>query len=321
MVRTKVGALYGCVAAAGVLALTLGSARAQDVSARDRQSAAEAYDRGTAAYLSRDYERAAQWFETAHRLAPAPAALIQAVRAHERAGSALRTASLGLQLQALYPEDAGAQRAAERALRNARRFVRVDVECTECTVQVDGSVVDHTSFFVAPGEPHVVEAAFPTGARTETVEGAAGTQHALRFDAPPPPEVVPEPVEVTPPDPIVVEPPVTSGGGGGVPLAVTITSLVIAAGLGGVLVWSGVDTLDGVPAYEMMPTPEGLADGRSREERTNWLIAGTSAAAALTLVLAIFTDWGGGEASEARVERALIGIDRDGVVLGVGGRL
>jgi outer membrane protein assembly factor BamD (BamD/ComL family) len=64
------------VAAASLAAVP--SARAQD--ARQRQAAAEAYDQGTAAYLAGDYEKAAEWFETANRLAPAAPALIQAAR-------------------------------------------------------------------------------------------------------------------------------------------------------------------------------------------------------------------------------------------------
>jgi outer membrane protein assembly factor BamD (BamD/ComL family) len=63
-----------------------------------RSAAAEAYDRGTAAYLDGSYEKAAQWFETANRLAPAAPALMQAVRAHHKAGSALKASSLALQL-------------------------------------------------------------------------------------------------------------------------------------------------------------------------------------------------------------------------------
>src|SRR5690348_3550323 len=42
---------------------------------RERQAAAEAYDQGTASYLSGDFARAAEWFETAHRLSPAAPAL------------------------------------------------------------------------------------------------------------------------------------------------------------------------------------------------------------------------------------------------------
>ncbi len=314
------------IAGVGWLALSALPAGAQEISARDRQAASEAYDRGTSAYLARDYAEAARWFETAHRLAPAAAALVQAVRAYEQIGDDLRIATLGLRLSALYPNDRAAQRAAERALRRAARFHRVDVECEGCTVTLDGALMEHPSFFVQPDTDHVVEAAFETGTRRETVRGAAGEQRTLGFEAPPAPVVEETPVVPTDPEtpvetPVETPTPAPSGGGGGVPVGVTVTAMILTAGLGGVLIWSGVDTLDGVPAYEMNPTPEGLADGRSREERTNWLIAGVGAAAAVTVVLMIFTDWGGGGGeAPAPTVTPEVAIQADGVVAGLRGR-
>lgn len=317
-------ALAGMIAGVGWLALSALPAGAQEISARDRQAASEAYDRGTSAYLARDYTGAARWFETAHRLAPAAAALVQAVRAYEQIGDDLRIATLGLRLSALYPDDRSAQRAAERALRRAARFHRVDVECLGCSVTLDGALMEHPSFFVQADTDHVVEAAFETGTQRETVRGGAGEQRTLRFEAPPPPVVAAEdPVTTPDPDPIAspVETPTpvaSGGGGGGVPVGVTVTATILTAGLGGVLIWSGVDTLDGVPAYEANPTEEALADGRSREERTNWLIAGVGVAAAVTVALMIFTDWGGG-GGEAEVTPE-VAIQADGVVAGLRGR-
>ena len=291
-------------------------------SARDREAAADAYDRGTAAYLADDFEHAAQWFETAHRLAPAAAALVQAVRSHQRAGNATRAATLALRLEELYPDDPAAARTAAAALESAGDLVRVDVECDEeCSLEVGGAIVGARSFFITPGEAHEVVASFETGNRTETVEGAAGETRSLRFEAP----------EAAAPDPSTTDlGPATPGdeepGGGGVPLGVTIASIGVTAALGGVLIWSGVDTLDGVPAYEAAPTAEGLADGRAREERTNWLIAGTSVAAALSAALLIFTDFGGEdepstEPAEGEVSaEALLGIQPGGVVAGLRGR-
>jgi len=297
---------------------------AQEISARDRQSAAEAYDRGTSAYLSEDFARAAQWFETAHRLAPAAAALVQAVRSHERAGNALRAASLALQLEALYPDDRAARRAARSALEGAEGYLRVEVECDGCTLEVDGAIVSYPRFFVEAGAEHAVVASFESGNRREVVSGEAGETRSLRFDAPPPPDAptTDEPAATA----VDAEPAQTAtpqaSGGGGVPVAVTVTAMILTAGLGGVLIWSGVDALDGVPAYEANPTVEGLADGRAREERTNWLIAGTAVAGAATVVLMLLTDWGGGggEATEAEVEPT-VAFSPEGVMLGLRGRL
>nr|MDQ3036002.1 hypothetical protein [Myxococcota bacterium] len=67
---------------------------AAEPTAQERQAAADAFDRGTRAFLARDYPRAGQWFETAYRMAPAAVALIGAVRAYERGGNVQRAATL-----------------------------------------------------------------------------------------------------------------------------------------------------------------------------------------------------------------------------------
>ena len=318
--RVGVCLLLAVSTAATTVLATATTVAAQEISARDRQSAAEAYDRGTSAYLSEDFARAAQWFETAHRLAPASAALVQAVRAHERAGNALRAASLALQLTALYPDDRAAQRAARSALQGADGYLRVEVECEGCTVEVDGAILGHPQFFVEADAEHTVVASFETGNRSQTIRGAAGETRSLSFETPEPEAVVDEVIgdeagDATPLD----STPAEAQGGGGVPLAVTITGMVITAGLGGVLIWSGVDALDGVPAYEANPTVEGLAVGRAREERTNWLIAGTSVAGAATVILMLLTDWGGG--GEGGEVEPTVAFQPEGVMLGLRGRL
>jgi hypothetical protein len=274
---------------------------APEPSADDREAAGEAYDRGTAAYLARDYQRAASLFETAYRLAPNSAALIQAVRAHDRAGDHLRAASLALRLQARHGDDRQAVRQAETTLREASRsFLRVDVTCdADCTVELDGRLEDHPSFFVDPASAHTVRASFDTGAaEPQATSGAAGETQAMSFARPAPaPEPEPVVVVVAPPveepDPIAPPPPSS----GGISPAVFVTALALTAVAGGVLIWSGVDTLDGLPAYQADPTIARLQDGQARELRTNVMIGVTGALAITTLVLAIVTDWDGDPAA------------------------
>lgn len=315
-------------------------AQATEPSAADRDAAATAYDRGTSAFLSHDYARAAQWFETAYRLAPNPQALVGAIRAHERNGDLMRAGTLALRAQAFHADDAAAARTASTTLEQATPlYLRVDVTCTgpaegaSCTIELDGTVQSHTSFFVTPDAEHRVVAAFETGNAETTVRGAAGETRAVSLEAPPaPPEVV------------------ASGGGegdgatvpagsGGISPAFFVVGAVLTAGAGATLIWSGVDTLDGVGPYEADPTPERLADGQGRELRTNVLIGVTGALAITTLVFAIVTDWDGepaaAEGEEAPAEAApspavssvsiapmpsANGDGFDGAVLGVGGR-
>jgi hypothetical protein len=266
--------------------------------AAERHAAAEAYDRATSAWLAEQYERAAQLFETAHRLAPSSAALVQATRAHVRAGNDLRAATLALRLLARYPDAPHAERVASEVLDDAeQRFTKVRVTCDGCTVDLDGTLQAHPEFFVAPGTTHRVTASFPSGDRTRQVEGDPGEQLLLAFDPPPT-------------APAVRGGPVSPELGRGQGLRVLprwagVAALASTAVLGGVTLWSGVDTLAGVDDYEAMPTRERLDEGQRKERRTNWLIGSTAAAGAVSVVLAaFFTDWSAArdDALDARLE-------------------
>ncbi len=290
----------------------LGPAEDAEPSAQQRQAAAEAYDRGTAAYLSRDYATAARWFETAHRMAPAAPALLQAVRAHQRAGDALRAANLALRLEAQYADDRQAVRVATPLVTAAARaYLRVDVTCAGCTVDLDGTLLEWPAFFVEADVDHVVGAHFETGdAEPQTVRGAAGETRALVFDAPPRPEPVASPGPRGWPAAALRRPPSAADGanadagaspvesrrgGGGLPPAVALVSAGATVVAGGLLIWSGLDTNAGVPAYEANPTQAALEAGQAKELRTNVLVGVTALLGVTTGVLAIFTDWGGAD--------------------------
>lgn len=317
-----------CLALASV---TSGTAAAQDAgSAADRDAAATAYDRGTSAFLSHEYPRAAQWFETAYRLAPNAQALLGAIRSHERAGDLLRAGTLALRAQAFHAEDAALARQATTTLAQATPlYLRVDVTCSStCTVELDGTVQSHTSFFVTPAAEHRVIASFETGPAETTVSGAAGETRAVSLEAPPAPVVALE--ERTDDAPATAP---TPGSGGGISPAFVITGAVLTAAAGGVLIWSGIDALDGVPAYQADPTAERLADGQMRETRTNVMIGVTGGLALTTLIFAIVTDWDGDPpadaATEPSIEASSVSVapvfdasssDPTGALLTVGGR-
>jgi len=262
---------------------------AQQSDARQRQAAAEAYDQGTAAYLSGDYEKAAEWFETANRMSPAAPALIQAARAHQQAGHQSRAATLALRIVTEYPNEAAAVQYAQGLLDQlAAKFVRVDIACDGCTIDVDGTLQESQSFFVDPDVVHVVTASFETGERKGQISGSAGETKTIEITAPPP---MPHP----PTGP-------TEPGGGGMndnqpkplpPLATFIGAGVTAALLG-TAIWSRIDTNNGVDPYKTAadayqkcamkkgdsdPTcmslhdkaKEKYDDGKSKETRTSVL--------------------------------------------------
>jgi hypothetical protein len=298
---------------------------AREPSAADRQAAGQAYDRATAAYLSRNYGQAATLFETAYRLAPSSAALLQAVRSHERAGNQVRAATLALRLQAFYGSEDAARRQAEQTIgATSGQLLRIDVTCRgACTLELDGVIQEHTSFFATPASAHTVRASFETGPVEREVSGAAGTTSSLTFDAPAAQvaEVATEQgtTSSTETSTSGTTTPVDTGGGGLSP-AFFVAGLVGTAVVGGVLVWSGVDTLGGVSAYEAMPTVEGLRDGQSRELRTNVLIGVTGALALTTLVFAILTDWDGTPASAEPSVQASAILGPDVAALQLAGR-
>ncbi|MFI5306781.1 MAG: tol-pal system YbgF family protein [Polyangiales bacterium] len=296
------------------------TARAQQSDARQRQAAAEAYDQGTAAYVAGDYEKAAEWFETANRMSPAAPALIQATRAHQQAGHNARAATLALRLTTEYGSEPSAQQVGQGVLDQlSGQLVRVDVSCNGCTLDVDGTLQERNSFFVDPGDEHTVTAGFETGERKSQMSGRAGETKTLSFTAPPPP------------------PPREDGstGGaveahaeGGKPLKPVFT--FIGAGVtGALLIASIVSTIDmssGVTPYEtaankynqcVKNTPtkcetlyadakSKLDSGQSKETRTTvfWIATG-AAAAATTVIAALLTDWSGKSSANTPAEPEL----------------
>ncbi len=294
---------------------------AQD-DARRKQAAAEAYDRGTAAYLDGSYAEAAQWFETAHRMAPAAPALMQAIRSHQRAENFSRAATLALRLQQDYAGDKSSTDYAASVLGDlSPQYLRVDVTCDQdCKLDVDGKLQESHSFFVDPGSKHKVIATFSTGSKSDEVQGEAGATKPLEFVAPPAP----------------IEPVVTPGTGGTdtgtggtpvdhkpKPLAPVFTfiggGLTIALGAG-VLV-SGLDANAGAPAYKKAAAAYNACAavktnnctalqatawakynaGHPKQIRTNILIAATAAVGVTTAVIAIFlTNWSGKAAASSQ---------------------
>lgn len=295
-----------------LVASAVSSARAQPDDARQRQAAAEAYDRGTAAYLGGEYAKAAQWFETAHRMSPAAPALMQAVRSHQRAGQTARAATLSLRLMQEYPDATSANEYAQGVLGElADQFFRVDVVC-DCRLDLDGTLQEFHSFFLDAGTTHKLTAHFDTGQRTQEISGAAGENRTLEFEAPPPeptPDVkTPAVTETRRPPPAVHEhadtdkkplPPLVTFIGGGVTVALAAGSVLSLLDQN-----SKVDAFEkAAKAWQADPENEVLRlaaenkfdAGESAQTRTTILWIATGVVGAGTAVVAVFlTDWSGG---------------------------
>lgn len=318
----------------------------EEVSASQRKAAAEAYDRGTADYLAGEYGRAAQWFETAHRMAPAAPALMQAIRAHLKADNRAEAATLALRLRQDYRDVDQAVAYADKTLEEiAPDYFRVDVVCdANCKIDLDGKILETQSFFLEPDTEHSVIASFSTGDVREEVRGGAGETQTLELAAPPEP--------VRPPD--EVEP--VGPGTGTIDLGTKVDSdgkldplyTYIGAGVTGALLIAGVVTYTALSGkngdYEAAAKKASAEIERcgncdeaqtaykdaedkqqaalDAESLNNAMWIGTGVVAVGTGVLAaFFTDWGGddGDDSEAeltfRVERV-----QDGAFVSLGGR-
>jgi hypothetical protein len=301
-----------------------------DLSPAERQAAAEAaYDRGTRAYRGGDYAQAARWYETANELAPAAAAALQAVRAHQRAGNFLRAATLVHFVGEEYGEER-TQRFRRPLERAQEEGFTLTISCEECgELEVDGEREIFRTLYLPPDVTHTVVADFETGRVEEEVSGAAGESQELTLTAP-----EPEPDPVIPPttgpttNPSATPPPpIRDEGGGGISPAFFLSGLGLTAVAGGLAIWSWVDTLDAAADYEMAPTQEKLDNGRDLELRTTIFVIGTAALGAITLVLLPFTDWSGGP-DDDEDEEATLRLDwlevsplpEGGAAIGAGGR-
>lgn len=297
------------------LALALCAPAALAQGTPDVASAAAAFQEGQRAQLARDFARAAEMFELADGSAPSAAALRSAVRNHQAANHLARAATLALRMQT---RDAGdpqsAALAAETLAALTPRLARISLRCNpSCALVVDGAAVstgarETHELFTDPGE-HALEASWgPARTRRAPVTAAAGAQVTLILDAPPEPAPTPEPPAPTPPPapvivvaaPPVVAPPPPPAVVSRRPLGPAVFWSVLGATAvsGGVLIWSGVDTLGARDRYVAAPNERAYLDGVGLQTRTNVLIATTATLAAAAALTAVFTEWSGARTAQ-----------------------
>jgi hypothetical protein len=287
--------LTGCVLAV-VLALS-STASAQNVT-----GAANAYARAQKAELSGDFDTAAELYELADSLAPAPQALRSALKARKAAGQ-LRSAALHAEeLLTRYPNDSRSKDLAEETLKLAAGSLsRFEIECrpTACAIAIDGTATASETkqqhvLYVDAGRHEVVATFGEAKAAPQTIDAAAGFKGSLTFDAPPQP---PPPVNAVeaPAAPAPVDATADSGVAPSKGLSpwYFAASAVVTVGFGAATLWSGLDTLSAHDDYKKHETESGYQNGLDKERRTNILIGGTAIFGVATGVLAIFTQWNG----------------------------
>ncbi len=315
-----------CVAGVVLGASVLVAAGTASSQTGDVAAAAAAFQEGQRLQLGREYARAAEMFELADGAAPSPAALRSAIRNHLAAGQRARAASLALRAQTRDAADPqSVALAAEVQASEGPQLARVSVRCTPaCTLSVDGRAVSSQTaaahaFYADPG-PRALEIVWGPGrTRSRPLTLAAGQQTELELEAPPEP---PTPPPTPPPAPVIVVTPPPPA-----PIQVApeapprpLSPVIFAVGAGltavsaGLLLWSGLDTLEARDAYVQSPSEAGYNDGVSREVRTNVLLGTTLGLGVATAVVGVFfTRW------RARPATPTLTPTAGGVSLGLGG--
>ncbi len=300
----------------GMLALSsVANAQEHVPSAEDIKAAAEEFDLGRRAFKARDYVEAAEHFESADQSAPSAAALELAIRSRERAGQLERAATLAALAERRHPDEGNLKTLADGVLKRARgELHEAKVVCsTPCDVVVDNKIVhghtttEWTVFFDAG--KHVVRAGWPGGRGVdEEISAERGGSSETTFEEPPP--------EVKPETATEQSGPVQAGGTEVMPATndkgvverpkgwspvVFFTGVGVTAVLGGLTVWSGLDTVNNPGKDEVRRECAGRGtacplyqEGLDKQRRTNILAAGTGVAGVVTVLIGVLaTDWSG----------------------------
>jgi hypothetical protein len=292
------------------------------------KAASESFALGASAYDAGKFAEAAPHFEAADASAPSPKALRLAIRSREQAGQLARAATLAALALDRHPDDAELGKVAKAAIEAAQpKTHKVAVSCASPCLLAAGDKIIHGdartrwTLFLDPGAA-TIGASFlgNVTAKDQAVTAVAGKSSSVRFepaaetppiDKPPtdkPPTDKPPtdklPVEEPDDKKLVEDPPPDEGQGTWrIHPAGFIVGLIVTAGLGGTTIWSGIDTVNNPGKDRVREECADLGeecqlykDAQAKELRTNALIGATAGAGAVTVILAIVTNWGGSQA-------------------------
>jgi hypothetical protein len=161
-----------------------------------------------------------------------------------------------------------------------------------------------------------VVARFDSGVgANENVDAKAGQAIQLQLLEPagaaPPATAPPVPEGGAPVAPVSEPPTMDQARPGGLPPVVGFGIAGAGLVLGGVAVWSAIDTQNASDDFKKAPTQKAFDDGEDKDTRTNILIG---AAAVIGIagasVLLFATDWSGGNAQSGQMSLRLVGSPR-----------
>ena len=271
-----------------VPALLLGApapAGAQDGKAQ----AAARFKDGEKAFKRHEYSAAAKAFEEAYAITPHPAALFNAATAHQKAGQLVRAANLCARYLKDAPEDDSRREKANALIGELiPKLGRIQIlDRGAKNVALDGKDIESDTIYVDPGD-HLVSGEFGDKTVQRKLTVVAGSLVKVALDPPKSagPSLEEEGDAEAPPPAAEPEKDRASDK----PLGPTLfyVGLGVTAVLGGVTLWSGLDTNSARDAYDAEPTPEGLDEGRSKQRRTNVLLGATAVVGVGTAVVGLF---------------------------------
>jgi hypothetical protein len=245
---------------------------------------------------SKKYADAAVAYEAAFARSPNPKWLYAAAAARQKNGELAKAANT----YARYAKDASPKdkerASALRALTEINGKVgRFTFDAKGATsLKVDSDAVDvgsTTPHYVMPG-PHTVVATFPEGDATESAIGVAGEITTVSLVRPQP---VTEPAAAAAATPDSTStPPGKRDSNKPLPPVVVYAGAGATVLFGGLTILSGIDTQNQKDTFETDRTQENLDAGKSKQSRTNVLLAVTGVLAVATVVTAVFfVDWSG----------------------------
>lgn len=288
------------------------------------KTAAEAFDHGREAYKAEEYVEAAEQFEKADTNAPSSAALELAIRARDKAGELDRAATLMALALKRHPDDGNLLKLApELSRRAAEKLYELKASCDQpCDLTVGGKIIHGASdtqrtLYLTPGTLTVRAGWSDNRSDSKQIQAEAGAKGEVSFTAPT--TAAAASMSQEPSEPAVEQPkqdPNRDQGAGQKSSGWSPTVFFVGVGLtavvGGITIWSGIDTLNnpGTDAVEKeCETPGPKCDelyqkGVDNQRRTNILIGVTAGVAVATgLIGVLATDWSGGKSAPKQAAR------------------
>jgi hypothetical protein len=303
---------FGPVALALALTFTAATAAHAGPDPSKLRAAADSFEAGAKSYKDGKHEEAAAHFEAADAAVPSSKALRFAIRARAEAGQASRAATLAALALERYSDDAETKKLATETIEKLGPGLhRAEVSCASpCLLAVGTRIVPGEAntrwvVYLDPGSQSLGASFGKVAAPEQTIDAAAGGSSEVRFapkkkkaDPEPPPSGGGMPVGTDTPDDQPEGPPKDDDWR--IHPAPFVVGIIATAGLGGTTIWSGIDTMNNPGADAVREECRGQGEdcelyqeGQSKELRTNALIGATAGVAAVTVVLAIVTDWDG----------------------------